>query len=297
MHLNLRQIEVFRTIMLTSSISGAAKLLHVSQPAVSRLLSHTEQRLGLQLFERIKGRLYATPEAKQLLVEVNAVYQSVQRVNEVTEDIIEQRTGFLRLACTANLSQSLLPKAIGAFLKQFCDVRIILKTTSPTELLNVLLTQQVELGIAYMPIPHPNLKMSLLYENRIVAVLPQSHRLADYPEIHISDLVGEPFIGYASDIPIGQLVRQLFDSIDHHLAPRVEVQQVHVACGLVRAGVGIALADEQTVLGGDWPDLVIKRISPNIPTPVHVFHFLYQPLSWPAKEFVKTLTALSLEAA
>ncbi|CAJ3076526.1 LysR family transcriptional regulator [Burkholderia pseudomallei] len=63
MRLNLRQIEVFRAIMLTGSISGAAKLLHVSQPAVSRLISYAEQRLGLALFERIKGRLYPTPEA------------------------------------------------------------------------------------------------------------------------------------------------------------------------------------------------------------------------------------------
>ena len=61
MKINLRQIEVFRAIMLTHSMSGAAKALHVSQPAISRLVSHTEQRLGLKLFERIKGRLYPTP--------------------------------------------------------------------------------------------------------------------------------------------------------------------------------------------------------------------------------------------
>ena len=55
MQLNLRQIEVFRAIMLTGSISGAAKLLNVSQPAVSRLIAYTESRVGLMLFERIKG--------------------------------------------------------------------------------------------------------------------------------------------------------------------------------------------------------------------------------------------------
>ncbi|NOJ99318.1 LysR family transcriptional regulator, partial [Corallococcus coralloides] len=69
MRLNLKQIEVFRAIMLTGSISGAAKLLHVSQPAVSRLIGYTEQRLGLSLFERIKGRLYPTPEARHLFIE------------------------------------------------------------------------------------------------------------------------------------------------------------------------------------------------------------------------------------
>ena len=70
MSLNLRQIEIFRAVMTTGSISGASQLLFVSQPAVSRLLSHTEQRVGFALFERIKGRLYATPEAKKLFHEV-----------------------------------------------------------------------------------------------------------------------------------------------------------------------------------------------------------------------------------
>ena len=61
--------------MLTGSISGAAKMLDVSSPAVSCLISSTEQRLGLIFFKRIKGRLYPTPEAQRLFLEVDAVYQ------------------------------------------------------------------------------------------------------------------------------------------------------------------------------------------------------------------------------
>jgi DNA-binding transcriptional LysR family regulator len=297
MRLNLRQIEVFRTIMLTHSISGAAKVLHVSQPAVSRLISHTEQRLGLRLFERIKGRLYPTPEAKQLFVEVNAVYNSVQRVNEVAEDLIEHRSGLLRIACSANLSQSLLPKAISAFLQRYPDVRIILQTIAPHALVQNLFALQVELGIAYMPITHPSLAMELLYENRMVAVLPASHPLATRPQLHIDDLVDEPFIGYASDIPVGRLVRQLFADAQRYPQQRVEVQQVHVACALVEAGVGIALADEQTVQGQNWRGIVTLPVVPNIPTPVHVFYPVYEPLSRPAQEFIATLKSLPITEA
>ena len=52
MRFKLRQMEVFRAVMLTGSMNGAARLLSVSQPAVSRLIAHTELSLGLQLFER-----------------------------------------------------------------------------------------------------------------------------------------------------------------------------------------------------------------------------------------------------
>ncbi|WP_160018317.1 LysR family transcriptional regulator, partial [Raoultella sp. 18093] len=67
--MNLRQIEAFRAVMVTGSVSGAARLLHVSVPPISRLLSHTESRLGFALFERIKGRLHPTAEARRLYLD------------------------------------------------------------------------------------------------------------------------------------------------------------------------------------------------------------------------------------
>lgn len=82
--MNLRQLEVFRAVMLTGSVSDAARLLHVSVPAVSRLLAHTESRLGFALFERIKGRLHPTAEARRRLYqEVDQVYAGVRRISEL----------------------------------------------------------------------------------------------------------------------------------------------------------------------------------------------------------------------
>lgn len=289
MKFSLRQIEAFRAIMLAHSISGAAKLLHVSQPAISRLIAHAEQRSGLQLFERIKGRLYPTPEAEQLFVEVSTVYDGVHRVNQLAEDLFEHRAGLLRIACSANLSQSLLPMAISAFLKRHPDIRIMVQTKSPQALLQTLFAHQVELGIAYMPISHPALAMELLYENRIVAVLPSTHPLGKRKELEMKDLVDEPLIGYSSEIPFGQLVRQLFEKCEYVPTIRVEVEQVHVACELVEAGVGIALADEQSVLGRNWRNIVTRPLKPNVPTAVHVFYPLYKPLSRSAQEFVASL--------
>ncbi|MGE0804252.1 MAG: LysR family transcriptional regulator [Burkholderiaceae bacterium] len=289
MRMNLRQIEVFRTIMLTHSISGAAKLLNVSQPAVSRLISHTEQRLGLPLFERIKGRLYPTPEARRLFDEVNSVYQGVLRVNEIADDLIEHRGGYLRIGSSSNLSQSIMPAAIGTFCRQHPDVRIVLQTMSPAALIQALLTQQIELGVAYLPLSHPNLQAQLLYENRIVAVLPAAHTLARKRALRVDDLLKQPFIGYSSDIPFGQLIRQLMDTASAPLVPRVEVQQAHVACALVQAGVGIALADEQTMQGGSWPGIITRPVLPHIPAPVQAFHALYEPLSRAARAFLEVL--------
>ena len=292
MPMNLRQMEVFRAIMLTQSVSGAARALHVSQPAVSRLIAHTELRLGLKLFERIKGRLYPTPEAEKLYAAVGTVYNSMQRVNQVAEELLDNRTGVLRIACSHNLSQSLLPHAISGFVARHPEVRIVLKTQPPHEIQQNLFAQQVDLGVAYMPLAHPAIATDLLYENRIVAVLPQGHALADKREVRIDELQRQPFIGYAADIPFGQLLRQLFSDAERLPKARIEVEQVHVACELVGAGAGVALADEQTLQGREWAGVVTRPVVPTIPTPVHVFYPLYKPLSRVAQEFIAVLKRL-----
>ncbi|SFC77553.1 DNA-binding transcriptional regulator, LysR family [Polaromonas sp. OV174] len=292
MKLNLRQIEVFRAIMLSGSISGAAKLLHVSQPAVSRLISYTEQRLGLSLFARIKGRLYPTPEARRLFEEVGALYQSVQRVNEVAENLAENRVGKLRIACSPSLGLSLMPRAIAAFGQRYPEVRIVLNTLIPTMMLQALLTQQIEFGVAYMPVIHPSLEARLLYENRIVAVLPDSHPLASRTSISPHDLINEPLIGYSNDIPLEQLVRQLFAGEEMQPTPKIEVQQAHVACAMVQAGVGVALVDEITVRGPIWSNVVVVPVDASVSAPINVFHVMLEPQSRLAQEFIALLETL-----
>jgi len=289
MMMNLRQMEIFRAIMLTGSISAAAKLLHVSQPAVSRLIAYTEQRIGLVLFKRIKGRLYPTPEADRLFIEIRTLFQSVERVNEVAEDLVEQRIGHLRIACSSNLGQSLLPKAIKAFSDKHPLPHIIMHTSAPQVMLQELLSQQVELGVAFLPISHPNLESVRLYENRIIAILPKGHKLSEKPVLQIADFLGESLIGYCSDIPFGGLVRQMFDNARQLSCAKIEVQQVHVACALVEAGLGVALVDEQTVANSNWTNLVARPIEPAMSAPVHVFWRLYTPLSRNAQTFIEIL--------
>src|SRR5262249_42480182 len=82
MRLGLKQIEYFRAVMETGSVSGAATLLNVSQPNVSRMLKYTETRLGMPLFDRLKGRLQPTPEALALFREVQSLHAHLESLQE-----------------------------------------------------------------------------------------------------------------------------------------------------------------------------------------------------------------------
>src|SRR6185369_13112122 len=279
--------------MVSGSISGASKLLYVSQPAVSRLLSHTEQRLGLRLFDRIRGRLHPTPEARRLFSEVTVLYQSVQRVNDVADNLVENRNGQLHIGCSPSIGQSLMPRALASFCRRFPDLRVVLHTLIPGVLQQALLTQQVEFGVAYMPVIHPSLKSIALYANRIVAILPIRHPLAARKRITPRDLIDQPLIGYSNDIPLGQLVRAAFGAEDAQPVSRVEVQQAHVACAMVQAGAGVALVDEITVRGPVWSNVVVRPFLPAVSSPVDAIHLAHEPLSRLAQEFIAHLRTLN----
>src|SRR5450830_583435 len=96
--LNLRQIEAFRSVMLAGSVVGAARLLNVTQPGVSRTIGLLELRLGFALFVRHGRKLIPTPEAEALFRETEPLYSGVERLAQVAQDIRLRRTGALRVA-------------------------------------------------------------------------------------------------------------------------------------------------------------------------------------------------------
>ncbi|MEI2418492.1 LysR substrate-binding domain-containing protein [Orrella sp. JC864] len=290
--MNLRQIEVFRAVMVAGSVSGAAQLLHVSQPAVSRLLAYTEQKLGFALFQRLRGRLHPTPQAHRLFGEIELLYQGVQRINGLASDMANLGRGVLRIACSPSLASALMPMAIAAFAQRQPDVRVCIEGMLADALTDALLTQKADVAVAIVPLQHARLQSHALFRNRIVAVLPPGHRLCTRERLRIADLRDEAIVGYSAETPLAHAIARLYDGA--RMAPRwvAEVKQTHVACAMARRGLGIALVDEQAQLGGDWPDLQVRALHPTIDLQVRLGYSRYEPLSAIVQEFVDTLRGL-----
>jgi DNA-binding transcriptional LysR family regulator len=290
--MNLRQIEVFRAVMMAGSVSGAAQLLHISQPAVSRLISYTEQRLGFPLFQRLRGRLHPTEQAHKLFSEVEVLYQGVQRINGMAGDMANQAGGVLRIGCSPSLAYALMPMAIASFAERHPDVKVTMESMLAEPLANAVLTQRVDVVVAIVPLQHPRIQTHRLFRNRIVAVMPPGHPLAGRKRLRISDLRNERMIGYSPETPIAHAIGRLYDGA--HLTPRwvAEVKQTHVACAMVQQGLGIALIDEQAQLGGAWPDLRVRDVTPTIDLQVRLGYSRYEPLSAIVQDFIDELKSV-----
>lgn len=257
-------MEVFRAVMLTGSISGASKLLFTSQPAVSRIVSHTEASLGLALFKREKGKLIPTPESEALFREVEEFYQHALRVDEFSRNLAEGPSGTLRISASPCLSKGLMPRVITSFLKRYPKIRIHFHATLLGDMAQEVLSNKVDLAISVLPLDHVNLVATPFTEGDMVCVVPRGHPLGQQKDVDIADLANYPIIAHDPGIPFGQLVAAAFRNANVPITTHIDIHQTDVACALVRAGAGIAMVDEFTVEGLEWDDLRILPLRERI---------------------------------
>ncbi|MCY4127568.1 MAG: LysR family transcriptional regulator, partial [Pseudomonas sp.] len=122
--MNFKQIETFRAVMLSGSMTAAAQALHTSQPNVSRLIAQLERANGFKLFERVGGRLLPTDEGAQFFADVERAFIGLHSLETSAEHLKRGGTGQLRIGAVPSLTHGLLPKIIQRFRQQNPHVHI-----------------------------------------------------------------------------------------------------------------------------------------------------------------------------
>lgn len=291
MKFRLRQMEAFRAVMLTGSINGASKMLFISQPAVSRIISHTEQSLGYPLFNRTKGKLVPTPEGEALFREVDDFYQHAMRVSDFAADLAQGPTGTLNISSSPSLSYKIVPRAIARFVDEYPRIRVNYHTSLMHTMAAEVLSNKVDLVISVMPLEHPHLKVQTFARGRMVCVMPEGHELTGVESVSFKDLAAAPLIAHNPSIQFGKLIESAFAAAGYELAPRIHVLQTEIACSLVRAGAGLAIVDEYTAAGGPWSGLVVKPLTEEIPLAPSIARTAFDRLGTHADKFIEILTS------
>lgn len=289
--MNIRQIEIFRAVMQAGSITGAAHLLHVSQPGVSRMLAHIELQLGLALFERTRGKLRPTPEAQALYVQVEQVYQGVQRIEERARELKEGTGLTLRVLASPSSGLEVVPQAIAVLSQHYPDARIYLETQLVREMVGQLVRNEADIAISTLEIDHTLLASELLGRWGMVCVFPENHKFESHRNVSVKDLLTQKLIGFAPDTPQGRLLAEWIGASCETPLPRLEVRSGQAACALVVAGAGVSIVDELTARA--WQG---GRISyrPLLQTPsfsAYAVRHIHFPPSSLAKVFVEKVKA------
>lgn len=244
--MRFRQIEVFHAVYTAGSISAAARALHVSQPSVSKVLHHTQQQLGFELFKLVRGRLVATEAAHELFVEVSEVYKRMRSLHKAVNGMRDVAGGRIRLAVVPSLGLQMAPLAIARFRKRHPEVVFTVLTLHHDEVFDYLYERRCDIAIGYEFPGHPRLARHDLGSGELVAMF----RRDSYPDAAASwtlaELDGRALIGLTSGGPIADRLERELQRQSIQVREVVSNQTFYVAVALTRCGAGVSIVDEFT---------------------------------------------------
>lgn len=258
--LTLRQVEVIRAVMLAGTIQGAAQLLHVSAPGISRLMKHTEDTLGIRLFERKAGLFVPAPEAHGIFAMIHQLHHQIGNLNLAVAALKKGADTRLSFAAAPSIAQFIAARAIRSIRHSFPDLFIDMNILKIEETIDYLLLDRGEFVIMSSPLENPALHNQLLAEGRLVAVVPEGHRLARQAAISVHDLAGEDFVGVDPCDPYGEILARPFTEAG--ITPRYTMRGrfAQTVVSLVRHGLGVAVIDEFSVAEVYMPGLVRRPL-------------------------------------
>lgn len=265
--MNLRQLEAFRATMRTGSITGAARMLHISQPSVSRLIADLERSVGFALFIRVGRGLVSTVEARRFHRGVEGMFTGVDRLAELAEAIRTTSGDTVSMGVIPALSTAEMPAAVAEFHRARPDTRIMLWVRNTPAIIDAVQMQQLDLGVVGRQPPYEGVET--LYRTALpyVCLIPEAHPLGDgMGPLDLAELVErETFVTFGGVFPDEML------DIDPGLAARMRARSrlsaanMPVAAALVRETGALAIVDPVTAgvasgLGGVTIRPLVQRL-------------------------------------
>jgi DNA-binding transcriptional LysR family regulator len=286
--LNLRQLEAFAAVVTAGSVTGAARLLNVSQPGVSRLLTDLERAAGFRLFQRERGRLVITPEGTALHEEIARTLQGIGQIERAASEIRAMRRGHLRIAVMPAFTFDLVPPALAAFMARHPELRLTFEARNSRTILDAVAGQRVDLGVTQLRTPQPGVAVLGSWRSDCVCVMQPGHPLARRTEVRAADIAAHALVALPPESIAGRSLAAMMAAEGFAPAAQTEALTSHAACALAAEGLGVAVVDAFTaaIYGAR---LLARPVRPVVNFGFQVVAPAERPLSRAAEAFLATL--------
>jgi DNA-binding transcriptional LysR family regulator len=287
MQVDFRLLEAFKAVIDARSVTAAAKMLGVSQPAVSAQIAKLEEEVGFRLFDRDGGRLKPTKEGRSFYEAVAKALANVSHIQEVAETIKRGGLGSLAIASHPSAGISFLPTLVAEFLQAHPGVAIRLVTRNSEIVRGLFPSQLYDIGIAELPFDYAGVETTK-YRLRCVAALPKGHALAAHKTITPKLLSGLPFFAVSRERPTHHAIAKAFADAHAEFNLVGEAELFAAVSGVVVAGGAVAVIDPWTAMSFG-STIEVRPFEPLIPYDIGVFHSADRRPSKIAAEFMKRL--------
>jgi len=247
--ISLRKLEYFITVVEQGSLTRAADLLHVTQPALSHQLQSLERSLGTPLLERSPRGVHLTPAGRAMLPHARAALADASSAISAARQAAGLIGGELRLATVYSISLGILPEALRHWSRRYPLVDVhLFEHRHSNELISAMNSGQADLAIGPRPSAWPGPVYTLGVEEFVIAVSRDDPLAAlEAAEVELSTLQDRRWVHYAPDNRLADVVNQACAAAGFQPKIAVRTEQTASAPILAASGLGPALVPSNII--------------------------------------------------
>lgn len=287
--MGIREIEIFRAVMTSGSMSKAAMLLGVSQPAVSQAIRKLEIAAAVHLFERTRGRLEPTKAANALMSDVDRFFSGYEYIEHRIRSLRSYGLGRLTIAINPAFGLGFIARVIAAFDATKHGVQVSLQVMNSHQVHETVVAGKVDFGLMATGLSMSGLEHSPFARLLAVVVMRDNHPLSRKPVIEPKDLERQPFIALNSADPTRISLETQFGEAGIFLKPLVETPNSHTVCELAMAGVGVGVAHPLVAADFLGRGLTVRPLSIEVVLNSVIAFRAGSPLSEHAKSVIRQM--------
>ncbi|MDR7253091.1 DNA-binding transcriptional LysR family regulator [Nocardioides sp. BE266] len=279
----IRDLEWLLALAEHGHVTDAASALGTSQPTLSRALARIEDELGVRVFERVPTGIVLTADGELVLESAQELVAGHDRLRAALANRLDPDTGVVRLAFLDSMATTLLPRLLRGFHEHAPGIKVVLSQEPAHDIRRDLDRGAAELGLT-MAGPAEGYARLPVQEERLVVVVPATHRLARRKRLGLAELADEEMVMVPSGFGHRALVDELF--ADAGVTPQVSFESADLATieGLVAAGLGVGIVPE--VFAGVSGTVGITLTTPGARRTISLIWRTDRPLAPPAQRFL-----------
>lgn len=259
MNVSLKQIDAFLALANSLNFNQAAKMLHLSQPALSSTIRRLEETVGGRLFDRSTRSVSLTAVGVEFLEFASNLQQQVNYGFTRIQDFVHGKQGRLAIAVAPSIASGFIPDVIVRFAAAYPNVKLMLHDVLAGASIEMLRSGAVDLAITPQCDDEYGLEQESLFFDHLVVLCTEGHPLAGKHRIEWEDILLYDHIAKTNVSNARQIIDEQYIRHGKLLAPAFEVQEVGTMLGLIAAGLGIGILPYSIIRTVNMKGLVCRR--------------------------------------
>lgn len=238
----LRHLRLISAVAAQGSLTAAAPMLGLTQPALSHQLRELETSLRTPLFIRTARRMVPTPAGERLLTVARSVLGEIERFeHDVLSGSYNETRGTLRLATECYTVYHWLPAVLRSFRERWPGVDLHIAPEFTAAPVRALRDGSLDIAIVHRPVPDRRVQLHPLFDDELVAIMSPSHPLARRPHLEPDDFANQHLFLYKTSDGESTFQREFLDTAGVRPATLTRIQLTEAIVSLVAADLGISV--------------------------------------------------------